>query len=283
MWDFKGSIVMKLWRVPVLLSAAVICSCSSITEDRNQCPCWYTIDFTEVDRSVQNLHFWIYDDDGVLMCRDSLYSGEYGKYKVELGRGIAHCYVWGNISHSTAIYDKPASDSYFVKADSCSSDPLYHCSKVMDTDGEDGYHAVILHKEHARVEFVIKGNIKYKEELQLELDMPENGRFVNGDFIRESGSIYAYPQIMDNNNHIFKFTIMRQSLLHGIIARITAVVEGKRVLVKEFPLGEWLILSGYDMSSRDLEDIVVELDMSIGALCVRCAGWESVLSVKIEI
>ena len=267
----------------MLLSAAIICSCSTINEDRTKCPCWYTIDFTEVDRRVSNLHLWIFDENGVEICRDSLHGGDYGEYNVELGRGKAYCYVWGNILNSTSLHEKVSLDSYFVKADNCSSDPLYFYAAVMETAREQGYDRVELHKEYARVDFTVKGNIGYKWPLQMEILLQENGRYVNGGFVKEPGSVYANSQILETNNHIFTFIIMRQSSLGGIVARITAVDDGKEAVVKELPFGQWLISAGYDMNARDLEDIKIELDIAMGILSIKCAGWQRVQPVKIEI
>ena len=87
MWDFKTILMKKLWIVLVLLSAAIICSCSVVEENRDNCPCWYTIDLTEVDRSMQNLHLWIFDEEGMLICRDSLHKGAYGEYEVKVTYG----------------------------------------------------------------------------------------------------------------------------------------------------------------------------------------------------
>ena len=273
----------RLWNVPVILLAAIICSCSTIEEDRDICPCWYTIDFTEVDRSVQNLHLWIYDENGKLLCRDSLENGAYGRYDVKLERGKAYCYVWGNFSDSTIIFGEPLKDAYFIKADSCSSDPLFHYSKVLQTGAEWGCDTVMLQKEFAILDFTLKGKLEYKEQLQIEIVQSVCGRYVYGGFVEGKSHIYAYPQHLDDDSSQFRLRMMRQSSLDGIVAIITALDGDERVVIREFPLGEWLDALGYDMNAKNLADIVVELDLAIGDVSIMVDNWQVVLPGKIEI
>lgn len=272
----------KLWNVPVLLLAAIICSCSTIKEERSLCPCWYTIDFTEVDRSLQHLYLWIFNQEGILLCCDTLSGEEYGKYNVKLDKDKAYCYVWGNISQNSCWNESQDMNSYFTKADSCSSDPLFHYAKVLDTSDETGGEIVVLQKEYALVELVVKGKFEYSQQLQLEIIQPERGRYLHGGFVEGKSVIYAEPELLESDFSKFEFRMMRQSSLDGIIATITALRGDKRVVLKKIPLGEWLENFGYNIRAKNMADIKIEMDLAVGIVSIMIDNWQIVLPENVE-
>ena len=281
-WDFKGSFMKKLWKVPVLLIAAIISACSTIEEDRSLCPCWYTIDLTEVDRSVQNLYLWIFNQDGTMICNDTLQSGSYGKYEVKLDKGESYCYIWGNLIDSTILYNDHSYGSYFIKQDSCSSDPLFHYAKVLNTSGESGCDTVSLNKEYAQVNFTLKGELKVKGQLVMDINMHTRGRYIHGGFVEGNNIIHTFPQRADGDSSLFRFKMMRQESFEDVTATIAAVVDNEKFVVKHFPFGKWLVASGYDARAQNLGDITMELDLALGLLSIKSDHWQSVLPVKIE-
>ena len=83
---------------------AYIISCTSIKEDRRECPCWFSVDFSKVSHDIENLHLWFFDEDGELLKRDTLSVPDYNNvYEIELKRGTVGFYVWGNISGDTEV------------------------------------------------------------------------------------------------------------------------------------------------------------------------------------
>ena len=95
---------------------AFIISCTSIKEDRRECPCWFSVDFSKVSHDIENLHLWFFDEDGELLKRDTLSVPDYNNvYEIELKRGTVGFYVWGNISGDTEI-NKPFSRGAFCTA-----------------------------------------------------------------------------------------------------------------------------------------------------------------------
>ncbi|MBR7157818.1 MAG: hypothetical protein IKD16_05420 [Bacteroidales bacterium] len=273
----------KLWRVPVLLLAAIVSSCSIIEEDRSICPCWYTIDLTEVDRSMQNLHLWVFNQDGILLYCDTLQNGAFGKYEMKLDKGKAFCYIWGNLLDGTILENRGNVNSYFVKAGDCSSDPLFKYSSVFDTSGETGIDTVFMNKEFANVDFTLKGKLKSREQLELRVDMKTVGRYIHGGYMEGENAVLSSAEFLGEDYSLFKFRITRQEHFEQIMATITALVEGDRYLIKYFPLGEWLISAGYDPMATNMADITMELDMALGILSVRTANWQTILPVNIEI
>lgn len=273
----------KLWRVPVLFLAATVSSCSIIEEDRSICPCWYTIDLTEVDRSMQNLHLWVFNQDGILLYCDTLQNGAFGKYEMKLDKGKAFCYIWGNLLDGTMLENTGNVNSYFVKAGDCSSDPLFQYSSILDTSGETGIDTVFMNKEFAHVDFTLKGELKSREQLELRVDMTTVGRYIHGGYMEGENAVVSSAEFLGEDYSLFKFRITRQEHFEQMSATITARVEDERYLIKHFPLGEWLISAGYDPMATNMADITMELDMALGILSVRTANWQTILPVIIEI
>ena len=51
--------------------------------------------------------------------------------------------------------------------------------------------------------------------------------------------------------------------------------------VRTFPVGEYILESGYDWSVPDLEDIDVEMDFSRSSLTFTVSKWKKTLSFEI--
>lgn len=51
--------------------------------------------------------------------------------------------------------------------------------------------------------------------------------------------------------------------------------------VRTFPVGEYILESGYDWSAPDLEDIEVEMDFSRSSLTFTVSKWKKTLSYEI--
>lgn len=275
--------MVKLWNLPVLILAALASSCSMIGEDRDECPCWYTIDLTEVDGRVENLRLWLFDHRGNTLESMELDAPPYGKYEVKVERGRVFCSVWGNISEKSRLHDDGTVGSYYSKADSCSSDPLFNYMAVVDADSDLVCDTVRLRKEYAVVNFTLKGTIGSDGPYELETVMSTVGRYLDGGYIRGLSNTYSYSEEIEEGVYKFGFDMMRQENMDELKLRIFSLAGGKKMVVKEFPLGKWLLMSGYDATALDMADISVVLDLAVGQLSVRTEDWQSALHVGIEI
>lgn len=267
-----------------LLIAAVI-SCNSIKEDRSKCPCWCSVDFSLVDSSIESLHLWFFDNTGRLLCRDTVYSWEYGDfYEVELNRGDVRCYIWGNLLDNTLLNDNSTLSSSLLKAEKCDADPLYFCSKILDAGGETCCDTVLMKKEHAVVDIQLKGGYTAENGLYIKLKGGTLGHYVNGSFIKESFYTYSYPHTNDfKESCFFRFRLMRQEVPEELYMTIYTMCDGKEVEIKDCPLGKWLVASGYDMKAEELSDVSLILDISLGFVSISTEDWETTVPVKIEL
>jgi hypothetical protein len=53
--------------------------------------------------------------------------------------------------------------------------------------------------------------------------------------------------------------------------------------VRSFALGNYMLEAGYDWTAPDLEDLSLQLDLSLTAITFRTTLWEKVIPLQIEI
>ncbi len=276
-------LMVKLWILPVLLFAATAISCSMVEEDRDDCPCWYTIDLTEVDGRVANLQLWLFDKHGKLILNKELQGAPYGKCEVMVKRGSVVCSVWGNVSQKSLLHNDGTINSCYSKADSCSSDPLFNYVAVVDAGTDAVYDTVRLTKEYAAVDFTLKGSILEGGPYELAMRMNTAGRQMNGDFVLGESSIFSSHSDASDGEYRFMFNMMRQKSIEELEVTLLSLADGGRRVVMKFPFGKWLVTSGYDADAPDMEDITMVLDLATGSLYVKTEDWQTLLPVRIEI
>lgn len=269
----------------ICLAAVIILSCTSIEEDRSKCPCWCSVDFSQVDSSIGFLHLWFFDNTGTLLYRDTVYSWEYDEfYEVRLDRGAVEFYIWGNVLGNTLLNDNSTLRSSLLKAETCDADPLYFYGKRLDAGGESCCDTVLMQKEHAVVNILLEGGYAAGSELYIGIEGTTSGLYVNRNLIQERFCTYSYPQANAPEEPCrFSFRLMRQAVLEDLYMTLYTVNDGKKVVIKDCPLGVWLALAGYDMKAENLSDVSLVIDISLGIVSIAAEDWEMAVPVKIEL
>ncbi len=264
--------------------AALIISCTSIEENRNECPCWYTVDFSRVNPQIPALYLWFFDEEGRLLCRDTLSAFEYGQlYEVELKRGSVEFYVWGNVSENTEMEHLSSGSARLLKRDSIDADPLFRYGKILDTGGENGCDTVYLAKEHADMEVVLKGGaVAGVQVFEMILDCGTCGLSVDGSLVEGQSCIISLAGI-EKENYAAEFRILRQSSLDGLKMSLRYTGEDDGYIIEDFPIGRYLEKGGYDMDSKNLKDVRVELDLSVGEFIIDTENWRVVMPVDVKL
>ncbi len=269
---------MLLYSLLVILAVA----CTTIKEDRSVCPCWCSIDFSNVDPSIDSLYLWFFDESGSLIIRDTIYSGEYHDYyEVELARGVVDYYVWGNVASNTILDDNGTVSSSLLKMDDIQADPLYYYSKRIDTFRENCKDTVNMNKEHSVIDIVLAGGDVHEYPLTMKIEAETAGQYIDGRLIDRKSNIILTPEPGEMNLCLFKFKTMRQSNPGTLKMTLLAVVNDKEVVVGNIPLGMWLAELGYDMSGANLSDISLELDIALGIVTIDIEDWNMTEPVKI--
>ncbi len=262
-----------------------ISSCSTIREDRDECPCWSTIDFSQVDSSISSLHIWFLSEDDELLLRDTLFPDNYGiPYNVELERGKLRYYVWGNIRSCMELNDIGKSSSTLFRRDSSEADSLFFYGNCIDAAGESCCDTVIVGKEHICVEVVLLGVAEEIGLPVLELSGAASGYRIDRTIVDGESPIVATPVVDNSGNYRFNFVMTRQSSMEKVVFSLFFEREGGERIesVEEYPLGRVMESSGFDMERKDLADVKIVIDTSLGLFTLKCEDWHSVSPIKIR-
>ena len=264
-----------------LMTVAI--SCSTIEEDRKGCPCWYKIDFSQVDTQIEKLYLWFFDQQGNPLLMDTLYSSRYGDiYEVELKRGTVGFHVWGNVLENTTLESPHASEPFLKKGEGSQADPLYSYSKVLDTWREDGNDVVFVKREYADLDIVLKGGTVQGSGFWIKLDCGTSGRYIDGRFLEEGISLVAETSA-DSNGYSAKFRLLRQKSLARLKMSVGSSEKAESYIIEDFPIGELMLGSGYDMDADNLQDIMVVVDVSAGRIILCTEDWKTVIYVDVRL
>lgn len=285
---------MYKWRISYLVFQGVLLmsfvSCR-VFEDRDMCPSYLTVDMQGADRSIREWQMWLFNDNGEMIYKDTIYRRDYiYPYVVEVPRcGKVQCLLWGNIRRGTHLDERYSLGTTIHKQNGISADSLYFCSDTISTNGEDSYLKVVHHKEFATVELYVQGWVGVDFEVDMVLQCAKGGFYVDGDF--SGNDVYTDLEFCDIGNYYTKYTgrILRQPDTENIVLSMLLRkkeadgTEGKILMDKDIPIGKYLEENGYDIHSFNMNDIRMELDYSYNKLLIRAEDWEAEYNLEEEI
>ncbi len=257
-----------------LLYIVSLLACSSceatIFEEREDCPCFLTLDLSNVPSTMGELYLWAFDSKENLILRDTILSTHFGgEYEIEVKRTTVHYHLWGNIGSATSLLGENSVNLKLSKVDSLSADSLYCYSKRLNATGEFAKDTVTLFKEYARVEVLVKG----AKNTFIEIKGESNGYFINREIV-DAKSIYKSVGLIDSNSDMLHtFNITRQSNLSLLEIALSHSINNGFKLLNTYPIGEWLEEQGYNMEAENLSDIYIEIDSSNNFITITVDDW----------
>ena len=277
-----------MWMVGMLF----LSSCS-IKEDRDGCPCWMTVEMSDLvgqdGRSPVGA-----GDDGCVVLRlrgnsdEDAVDYEYqvteavrvdvGALEYEVPRGSVgvSAVAFSNEIPSRAGYDGKSAwyhgDEIRIPVGE-QMDSLYGFFKRYHTRCESVLCDVELHKEFCTVSFTL-GEDGYSSPYRIEVWgnvagvsawdlMPVQGEFR-----------YAPTQ----KNGVYQVRVPRQ-----VDNSLELVMLEDYEIVDRLPLGEYIARSGYDWTEEDLADVNVALDLEMQQVMITVSGWDGVVVMDIVI
>ena len=153
-------------------------------------------------------------------------------------------------------------------------DSLYAWYKEVDCTGEETYEDVVFHKQFATVFFDIRTVRTPASRFSLLVTGFTHGFDVVG-FAPLDGS-FRYETVASAGEHVVPFRIPRQKD-GSLYVNITMDGSGEM----KFPLGRYIIDSGYNWEQEDLEDIYFSVDLVASTATIRVAGWEHGVTYRI--
>ena len=134
-----------------LMLAMFLGSCT-VYENRDGCPSYLAVDLREVDNTIKEWQMWLFDEDGTLLLKDTIYRRSYQEpYLLDVPRlNNVKCLMWGNMRNATRIEENYSSRTYIEKMPGVWADSLYFFEKTVSTKGENSYVKVVYDYNIAR-------------------------------------------------------------------------------------------------------------------------------------
>ena len=308
-------ILFVMWMAGMLL----LSSCS-VKEDRSGCPCWMTVDLSDVAESrrkspevqsniehqdvtkspesrsnvAENVLVRLRgnsDEDEVdysyQVTESVRVDAEVLEYEVPRGSvGVSVIKMPDRVGHDGIVgYD---GDEIRVPVGE-QMDSLYGFFKMYHTRCESVLCDVDLHKEFCTVSFTL-GEDGYSSPYHIEVWGNVAGVSA-WDLIPVQGE-FRYAPILKNG--VYQVRVPRQvdNSLELVMLEIPDQVgydgeragdDGERVVVDRLPLGEYIARSGYDWTAEDLADVNVALDLEMQQVMITVSGWDGVVVMDIVI
>lgn len=273
------------------LAGTLLLGSCTVFENRDGCPNYLTVDMREVDKTIKEWQMWLFDEEGKLLLKDTIYRRSYMEpYVVSVPRADnVKCLMWGNMRNATHIEENYSYGTFFEKLPGVWADSLYFFADTISTGRENSYVKVIPGKEFATVDIFIKGWLGDDYEAQVAVICASAGFYVSKEFLERGAVTYASVYELGDTYTHFRSRILRQPDTENVLLKLyirDLNPDGSLGEIKvdtEVPLGEYLFENGYDMGNLSLEDIEIEIDYSYNRFQVKVADWEATYKILKEI
>ncbi len=249
----------KAFTVAALLFGCLLTGC--IKENRTDCPCYLYLSFP--NRELAGKHLVnIAGYDPAQMFLESIKLEDYPDMWY---RAVPKGTFYATAHTGTGFADETARYITIPIGHQC--DSLYAWYKEVECLGDETYEDVIFHKQFATVFFDIRTLKTEASRFRLQVNGFTHGFDVVG-FAPLDGS-FRFETTALTGEHIVPFRIPRQKD-GSMYVNITMDGAGEM----RFPLGQYVLDSGYNWGLEDLEDIYFSVDLVASTVTVRVAGWE---------
>lgn len=253
--------------------AAILLSCS-VKEDRTGCPCFLTLDLAGVESvslmgmGVDSLVVAVGDGDGFhtresFLLRDNVqeYNTAVPKSRIDV---LVSCAAGDCVADRVGIH--------IPEGRECPV--LYLSGESFVTDVAEVRRSVTLHREYCVLSVSMKTSYGAKARpYRILLEGNVSGYLTDG--TPEEGFFHSFSS--PSSGGLCRLRIPRQ-VDSSLLLEVDFLDTGE---VRTFPVGEYIIESGYDWTAPDLEDIDVEMDFSRTSMTFIISKWKKTLSYEI--
>ena len=260
-------------KVTAALGAVLLLSCS-VKEDRAECPCFLTLDLGRVEAAAlvqQGLDSLVvgvaagmdfYEETGISL-KDNVqeYNLAVPKSQVDV---LVACGI-GREGLSRGGFSIP-------EGDECP--PVYLFSDSFPADAGEMRRTVTLHRNYCVLSVSMKTSFNARARPYLiHLEGNVSGCSMDGTPAEGVFSCFSSP----SSGGLCHLNVPRQ-LDGSLMLEVHFQDSGE---IRSFPVGEYILESGYDWGAPDLEDIEVEMDFSLSGLTFNISGWKKTLTFEI--
>lgn len=308
--DMIYTVMNRLLFVMWMAGMLFLSSCS-IKEDRDGCPCWMTVDLSDVAESrwkspevqsniehrdvtkllksrsnvAENILLRLRgnsDEDAInyeyQVTEEVKVSSGALEYEVPRGAVGVSAVALGREIPGQAGYD---GDEIRIPVGE-QMDSLYGFFKMYHTRCESVLCDVDLHKEFCTVSFTL-GEEGYSSPYDIEVWGNVAGVSA-WDLMPVKGE-FRYAPVQKNGAHQVRVPRQVDNSLELVMLEMPDQVghDGERVVVDRLPLGEYIARSGYEWTAEDLADVNVALDLEMQQVMITVSGWDGVVVMDIVI
>lgn len=256
--------------------ALIVCSCS-VKEDRTECPCFLTLDLGGVgyvsmqEKGLAELGIYLTGGDGYVLedsfpLRDNVleYGAAVPKGEVELCVSSV-----GNGCEVSAEYGLTIPEGSQCPV-------VYMYADRFEAAGNTVRKAVLMHKNWCQIDLRMKSTA--------------NGS-LRPFWVSVDGNINGYRTDGTPKEGPFRYSSERSA--GGLCkVRVPQQIDDSLWLqlhfldsdeIRGFPLGEYILSSGYDWTAPDLDDVQVQMDFSKSGVTFTISSWHRTMNFEMVI
>lgn len=244
-----------------------LCASCSVKEDRSECPCLLTLDFSHTDTTdITSVRILVSDNGGPVFDEEVAPSSFMPEYTVAVPQTSSFLNVYSGggemVGRDGCIVIPPGKE--------CPKVYSFGCELLQDQ--EAARESVDFRKDHCVMTIHMNGQDGTGYMLRITGNINGYGR--DGSLCK--GDFFYVPE--HKGDGIFEVTVPRQE----DSSLMLEIDDGTEVL-KNFALGEYVAAGGYDWKASYLEDISVYIDWSMTTITCTVQGWDWIYKYEIVI
>ena len=274
--------MIVLGKVAAILSAgAVLLSCTTILEDRSDCPCILTVNTSTISETTGiaspvfegGLSVNLFSESGKAILRDKQVKGMSRRGTEEYSTKVQKAVSVLSSSIGGKHYRTSVDRREMILEEGYEADSIYVHHSIVDCRGETAYDTLKVHKEWCTVTIHLKGNDARK---RYSFGMEGNWNGFTMDRIPTPSEGKFRCDVRKLSEDSFRARIPRQ----GDDSLLLDFYEDDRMgmhlrEISSFPLGDLIRKAGFDWYRRDLHDIDITIDRSSLEVDVEVCPWFS--------
>lgn len=257
---------------------AVLLSCS-IKEERDECPCFLTLDFGGVaaaemlQMGLGQMDVMIWSDGSLCDSASFRLDDQVKEYDVAVPKSelslLAICADGGRLSGADGMV--------IAEGEDCPT--VYLFTDSFAATGERMRRTVILRRNFCVLTVSMKTSSGVSpKRYQVTVEGSANGFGRDGQPLEGPFRSGPFP----SSGGIASLRLPRQSGASARDLSLRIEYPDSRD-IRTFPIGEYILESGYDWAAQDLEDISVEMDFSKSGITFTIDKWKKTISFEMTI
>jgi len=259
-------------KLPVIIMFFLVASACSVKEDRTACPCWFSLDFTHVDPAIADSVGVSLHDAGDFFFEAIVPSSLYGfPYVVEATRSLISVCV---VSADDGLF-RPGKGLDIPLGEGCPA--LYMFTDQVDATYDSVVDTVYLHKNYCSLTIEMAGE-GAEDSAPFQLGIKGRVSGYDDDGTPRKGDFLVVDSVSDEGACVVNVPRQTDSSLS---LQVISTKTGK--IVREFALGEFISVSGYDWEALDLGDVDVYIDFALAHITLKVEDWQTRFVYDVEI